>query len=52
MPFREDLASIMQIITSDLSTMTLETPAELGGHLQPMMTVRDFAERQRTERAH
>jgi uncharacterized protein YbjT (DUF2867 family) len=51
MPFREDLASIMQIISSDLSTMTVETPADLQPHLEPMVTVRKFAERQKKERA-
>jgi uncharacterized protein YbjT (DUF2867 family) len=47
MPFREDLASIMQIISSDLSTMTVETPPQLRVHLDPMVTVRQFAARQK-----
>jgi uncharacterized protein YbjT (DUF2867 family) len=47
MPFREDLASIMQIISSDLSTMTVETPPQLRVHLEPMVTVRAFAEQQK-----
>lgn len=47
MPFREDIASIMQIISLDLSTMTVETPDELKRHLEPMVTVREFAERQK-----
>lgn len=49
MPFREDFASIMQIISSDLSTMHVETPAELREHLEPMLTVREFAVRQRDQ---
>lgn len=47
MPFREDLASIMQIISGDLSTMTVQTPDELQARLDPMVTVRDFARRQK-----
>jgi len=50
MPFREDLAAVMQIISSDLSTMTVETPAELRPHLEPMMTVREFALRQKAQK--
>ena len=49
MPFREDLASVMQIISSDLSTMTVETPSELRSHLEPMLTVRKFAARQKAQ---
>jgi len=52
MPFREDLASVMQIITTDLSLLGVETPPELRRYLEPMVTVREFAERQlRTTRA-
>ena len=50
MPFREDLASIMQIISSDLSTMTVDTPGELKSQLEPMVTVREFARKQKAAR--
>jgi uncharacterized protein YbjT (DUF2867 family) len=46
MPFREDIASIMQIISSDLSMMKVDTPPELRAHLEPMVTVREFAQKQ------
>ena len=46
-PFREDLASVMDIVSSDPSTMDVETPPELRVQLEPMVTVRDFAVRQR-----
>lgn len=48
-PFREDLASVMDIITADLQAMEVETPPELRSHLEPMVTVRDFAERQKRD---
>ena len=48
-PFREDLASVMDIITADLEAMTVETAPELRVHLEPMVTVRDFAERQKAD---
>jgi uncharacterized protein YbjT (DUF2867 family) len=47
MPFREDIASIMQIASMDPSTMAVTTPPEMRAHLEPMVTVREFAERQK-----
>jgi uncharacterized protein YbjT (DUF2867 family) len=46
MRFREDIGSIMQIASMDPSTMEVTTPPGLRAHLEPMVTVREFAERQ------
>jgi uncharacterized protein YbjT (DUF2867 family) len=46
MPWREDLASVMAILSTDMAGVAVKTPPELLAHIEPMVKVREFAETQ------